>query len=276
MEKIDRLGWAAGLVVATHGLRIGVRANTDAAIDSLLPRLPPGWKEVAAPVVDVLYSAVLGGATGQAGLRRYHMLYAGAGRLSRTMEVDEWRGAFESHLQIFVAEYARRRIFVHAGVVAWQDRAILLPGRSHFGKSTLVAELVRRGAVYYSDEYAVVDNLGRIHPYARPLALRLEPNRPPTPVAVEELGGRAGSRPLRVGAVVVTRYREGIRWRPRRLSAGQGLLELLANTVSARRKPMAVMSTLRQAIGVATVPKGSCRDVSVMSWELLERPGLES
>jgi len=57
-------------------------------------------------------------------------------------------------------------------VVAWRGRAILLPGRSYVGKSTLVMELVRAGAVYYSDEYAVLDARGRVHPFAQPVALR--------------------------------------------------------------------------------------------------------
>src|ERR1700683_1762318 len=36
-----------------------------------------------------------------------------------------------------VAAFARPLLFVHAGVVAWRDRAILLPGRSMSGKSTM-------------------------------------------------------------------------------------------------------------------------------------------
>ena len=81
--------------------------------------------------------------------------------------------AFESHVQLTVAEYAPRRIFVHAGVVGWKDRAILIPGLSHSGKTTLVDQLIRAGATYYSDEYAVLDARGRVHPYPRALGMRL-------------------------------------------------------------------------------------------------------
>ena len=35
-----------------------------------------------------------------------------------------------------------------------------------------MAELLRAGAVYYSDEYAVVDPWGRVHPFAKPLSIR--------------------------------------------------------------------------------------------------------
>ena len=67
---------------------------------------------------------------------------------------------------VHVANYAPDRVFVHAGVVAWRGRALVLPGTSFAGKTTLVAELVRAGAIYYSDEYAVLDEQGRVHPYS--------------------------------------------------------------------------------------------------------------
>src|SRR5262249_57961124 len=72
--------------------------------------------------------------------------------------------------------------------------AIVVPGRSHTGKSTLVAELVRRGATYWSDEFAVLDDAGRVHPYRRPLVprgltapppdLRLVRADPPEPLPI--------------------------------------------------------------------------------------------
>src|SRR5579875_714636 len=80
---------------------------------------------------------------------------------------------------------------VHAGAVAWHGCGILLPGKTHAGKSSLVAELVRRGATYYSDEYALIDGEGRLHPYPRPLLLR-HGSPEQTPVTCEELGGRTG------------------------------------------------------------------------------------
>ena len=38
---------------------------------------------------------------------------------------------------------------LHAGAVVWNQRALLLPGATHAGKSSLVAELLRRGATYF-------------------------------------------------------------------------------------------------------------------------------
>jgi hypothetical protein len=78
----------------------------------------------------------------------------------------------ESEIRQTVAKGAARRTFVHAGVVGWNGRAILVPGRSRSGKTTLVAELVKAGAQYLSDEFAVLDGRGRVHPFAKPLSIR--------------------------------------------------------------------------------------------------------
>src|SRR4051794_10145241 len=64
---------------------------------------------------------------------------------------------FGSRLKMLVAEYAREVVFVHAGVIGWKGKAILFPADSHQGKSTLTASLISRGAVYFSDDYAVID-----------------------------------------------------------------------------------------------------------------------
>jgi hypothetical protein len=172
------------------------------------------------------------------------------------MDLDEIIEALESHLQLYVAETARRRVFVHAGVVGWRGRAVIMPGRSHTGKSTLVAAMVRAGAVYYSDEFAVLDAEGLVHPYPIPLSIRDRETGKATRYRVETLGGTAGVHPLPVGLVIVSRYTPGRAWRPRRLSVGHGVLALLANTVSARRQPAVALATLQQAAARATMVKG--------------------
>lgn len=268
MRKIDRLGWAAALVFTAYGVRVGVRVNDPSAIPLLLERLPPGWKQSCAPLVERLYSLFVGGTNGR-GVRRFHLLYGDITRIARTVDMDEALEAFESDLQLYVAEEAHRRVFIHAGVVGWRGQAILIPGRSYTGKTTLVAELLRRGATYYSDEYAVMDGRGRVHPYARPLQIREGETAKQTKYDVEEFGGRAGRRPLPVGLVVVSRYKRAARWRPRSLSTGQGVLELLANTVSARRKPAAVLAALHQAVLAAPVIKGTRGEAAEMADAIL-------
>lgn len=180
---------------------------------------------------------------------------------------------FESDLQLYVAERAPRRIFVHAGVVGWKGRAVVIPGRSLSGKTTLVAELVRAGADYYSDEYAVIDRDGRVHPYARPLAVREGVGLRQTRRTVEEFEGRAGEGPLPVGLVVVSRYERGASWRPRPLTPGECVLELLSNTVPARRSPTRAMSVLTKAAAGTDACAGPRGEAAVVAQAVMRSLG---
>ena len=271
MAKLDRLGWAAGLAINAYGVRVGIRVNRADALERVLPRLPPAWKPAASPLVDRLYSLICGGGGSGLTVRRFSLLYGDAARLVRTMDPDQAFGRLESDLKLFVAQASGRRVFVHAGVVGWRRRAIVIPGRTLSGKSTLVAALVRAGATYYSDEFAMLDRRGRVHPFAIPLSLREHgPLAPATKHPVEALGGRAGVGALPVGLVIVTRFRPEARWRPRPLSAGEGVLALLAHTLPARARPVQVLMTLRQAVSGAAVLKGPRGEAQEATASILE------
>jgi hypothetical protein len=256
MEKIDRLGWAAGMSFSTYGLRAGVRVSDPAVLDRVAEVLPPEWEPACSPFVDYLYSLKVGGADPRGKVRTFTLLYFGLQRLARTMDLGEALDVLENHLQWQVATNAHNRVIVHAGVVAWQGRAIVIPGYSRAGKSTLVAELLKRGATYYSDEYAVLDARGQVHPYARRLSLRHEGDRPSLRRSAEDFGAPSGRAPVPVGAVVVARHRPGARWRPRPLTTGQTVWELLNCTLSAQKQPDAALTVLQRAADGATGLKG--------------------
>ena len=225
-------------------------------MDRVIDRLPPGWRRGSSPVVDFLYSIVVGGRQENSKIERFNVLYYDAGRFGRTKDFEFILKTFETHLQLLVADNARRRVFVHAGVVGWKNQAVLIPGMSFSGKTTLVSKLVQAGATYYSDEYAVLDENGLVHPYPRPLGVRRPNEFESSRVDVASLGGICGSRPLPVRLVIATKYRAGAKWRPRKLTHGRGVLELLANTVSARSQSRLALSTLPRAIRTAEVLKG--------------------
>jgi hypothetical protein len=255
MAKIDRLGWAAGLSFVSYGLRIGVRVNDPALMSWILPLLPPGWKRSRSSSVDRLFSIRSGGTSSSRSVRRFHLLYENGSQRARTTDLEELLGQFETYLTLHVAERARRRIFVHAGVVGWRGQAIVMPARSFGGKTTLVAALVRAGASYYSDEFAVLDADGQVHPYPRALSVRGEggERRKYSP---EAFGGRSGARPLPVGLVLVTAYQHQARWQPRLLSPGQAVLALLENTVPARSRSTEALTVLERAVTHGTALKG--------------------
>jgi hypothetical protein len=269
MEKIDRLGWADGISLYAYGLRIGVRVNKPEVLGRVEERLPPGWEPSVSPFADHLYSLKVGGARNGGRVRDYTLLYAGLTKLARTMDLDEALDALENDLQLHVGEWARNRVFVHAGVVGWRGKAIVLPGRSMAGKSTLVAALLRAGATYYSDEYAVLDGRGHVHPYARRLSMRQSEGKRPQRITPEELGSEAGVLPLPVGLVACVKHHLGGRWRARALSAGQGVLEVLNHTLPAQREPDTCLHVLHKALAGAPVLKGMRGEADETATELL-------
>jgi hypothetical protein len=270
MEKIDRLGWAAGIAFESFGLKIGIRVNDATVLDRVRSCLPPGCKPAKSPDVDYLMSLHIGRASTRPNLRNYSLLYGGLARLARTMDLEALFQALENELQLFVAEFAKNRVFVHAGVVGWKDLALVIPGRSLAGKSTLVAALLRAGATYYSDEYAVLDGRGYVHPFPRLLSLRQENGARPRRVGAQELGSRPGVKPLPVAVVALARYLPGSVWRPRPLTPGTAMLELLNNTIPAQRAPEKVLTTLNRLTPRARALKGVRGEAQEMALALLQ------
>lgn len=174
-------------------------------------------------------------------------------------------GLLDALVRSRVAQLAPDRVFVHAGVVAHHSRAIVLPGRSMSGKTTLVAELVRAGAVYYSEEYAVLDAHGVVHPYPKPLSIRANGGD----ATVESLGGVAGTEPVPAGLIAFSTYAPGAEWRPSPLSPAQGAIELLSHALVAHERPEeALTATTRLAAG-AVVLKGDRGDAADVASALL-------
>lgn len=210
----------------------------------LLAHMPHGAEPAPAQPVDRLYSVAV-----QNQGRPTYRLCTNSSRTPRYFDdLQALARAFAADARHYVALRARHRVFIHAGVVAIGDQAILIPGRSLTGKSTLVAELVRSGATYYSDEYAVLDEAGWVHPFAKALGIRTTANQPQTLVDVATFGTASGTVPLRIGAVLSTRYVDDAVWRPEPLSAGRAALCLLDNAVAARSRFAEVCRVISTAV----------------------------
>ena len=93
------------LTSAAYGRRVGLRVAAH-ELDDVRPWLPHWW--VAADVKQTLWE------------------------LASPSQAEYLIG----ELELWVAEHAVDRVFVHAGVVAFEGRALLLPGRSLSGKTT--------------------------------------------------------------------------------------------------------------------------------------------
>ena len=179
-------------------------------------------------------------------------------------------GLLDTHLTGYVAVHASERIFVHSGAVAHNGRLLLVPGMSLSGKSTLVAALLGAGATYYSDDFALLDEQGRVHPYPKPLSLRGR-NLDQTTHTAESLGAVVGVEPLRPSLIVMSTYQPGMAWQPRQLSAGEGVLAMLSNTVPARERPAESLAAIKRAVEGAVVLDGARGEADDTSAPLLAR-----
>lgn len=258
LDKIDRLPWLSGEAVSVYGLRVGVQATDPAAIGWMLDRLPaPRSPAADDEPVDRLYSLYVGGPDDGAGITRQHRLYEDWTATRRSIDLEPVLEKLEWYARVYVAENAEDRIFVHAGVVAWEGEAILLPGTSMSGKTTLTGELARIGASYFSDEYAVLDDEGLVHPFPKPLSVREEGSTEQREVDPGVYGTKQATEPLPVGLVVVGSYEEGGTWQPEPMTPGQGTLELLKHAPAARRKPDRVLAALEKVASRARILVGA-------------------
>ncbi len=248
-----------------YGVRIGIRTDHPDVLARILAHLPPGWEPLESSRVERLYAVYRGASTDDSA----YVLYADARQMLQTVELELLLSNLVLDLQLYIAERAHDRVFVHAGVVGWRGHALVLPGRSHSGKTLLVRALVRHGATYYSDEYAVFDRQGRVHPFPTPLLLRRE-DEGELPTSIERLGGAVGTAPLPVGLIVITAYDPAGRWRPRHLSPGEALLELLAHTISARRHPALALAALSRVVSQAIALKGKRGEAEPTARAILE------
>jgi len=241
-----------------HGVRIGLRSSSREGLETLRSWLPRAVKRSEQPLVDGLYSLILGGEGPRPGVRRYHVLYRDATQLARTFTLEQVRRAFDRDVSMVIGAQARRRVFVHAGVVGFRNGAVVIPGRSFSGKTTLVRALLAEGGVYYSDEFAVLDPKGRVSPWAEPLSIRrYGSSKPAEPHPARSLGVTEGRMALPVALVVLTSFEQGRRFRPRHLTSAEGTLGLLEHTLPARRRPRAALRALAAAVSSARVLKGA-------------------
>lgn len=191
---------------------------------------------------------------------------------------DAFFDAFNSQIRLTVAEYAVGKVFLHAGAVGWKGKAVVMPASSFAGKSTLVAALIKRGALYYSDEYAVLDENGFVSPFPKTLSIRgivddyKQVERP-----AKAFGGVVGTEPIPVGFVLICKFdrrsRSKRKFAPEILSSGQGMLEILAHTIPIRRDPnfaLEILYKISSRAVVARCRRGEADDFAGLLLEFLD------
>lgn len=238
---------------------IGIRTTSPELLPRIEALLPPGSKRVRRKRVEILYS-LLAPTGGRPGIKRFNILYAGAARAARSLDLEEVLESLGEGLLATVATSSKEKIFLKGGVVEMDGRAIVVAGAEGTGRTSLVKAFLKAGARYYSDEYAVVDKTGNVHPFQVPMA----------GTEVRKPRGRA-ARPIPVSCVLVTSYREGARFRPRLLTPGEAMLELLSNTAPLRFHPRAAIARMRRLVARTPVLKGVRGDADEVVVRILGR-----
>ena len=233
------------IVFAAYGVTGELAVEDPALADRARGVLPPGWTQGDDADVRARFVLTAGGT-----------VTADGEPVGEADRPDQALGTLDAAIRSRVSVLSPDYVFVHAGVVAVGERALVIPGRTHTGKTTLVAALLEAGARYCSDEYAVVDADGLVHPYPRPLSLRRGPGGAQEEVPVEQLGAVAQASALPIAVLAVTRFLPGTRWAPVEETPAQGAMALLMNTIPARERPREVLATVRRAADGARVLSG--------------------
>jgi hypothetical protein len=237
------------IYLVSYGVKLDVEVHDDALLHAVEAILPPGWLPSDEFPEDGHFTLSGNGDTG------YAVSVDGA-PVGADLSPDVAMHVLDAQVRARIAVLAKERIFIHAGVVALDAYALLLPGPSFSGKSALVAALIDEGATYYSDEYAVLDRAGRAHPYPRRLSIRPEGEPYGDYTDVSSLRGRAGQGPARPALIAAVQYVPGSRWDPERQSPALGALALLTNAVPAQPRTEETMEALSRAADGTIVLKG--------------------
>jgi hypothetical protein len=185
----------------------------------ILPPLPRNGSRLPSEVVILKIDRVDG---------RYHLTVDAIEADSTTDRVEILRAVLKA-IDETVIYRLRLLKAVHAGAVVFKDRALLIPGSTHAGKSSMVAELLRRGAKLLSDEYALIDETGMVHSYPRPLLLR-DSRMQQSPVLPVELGSEFAREPVPAGWIMALEYRPESKWDVREVTQSEALMLMLRNT----------------------------------------------
>jgi hypothetical protein len=248
----------------SYGVKLRITATEPGLINEIEARikllLPNGFKEIA-------YGKAVHTFSVRKNKEAHFVLFKGRNKETYGNDKEIFFNFFDSKVRLTIAEFAESRVFIHAGVVEWKGKAIILPAKSFQGKTTLVKELTKLGAKYYSDEYAVLDENGLVHPFPKTLSIRgIAGKYQQVEFPVETFGGVKGVEPLLVGMILLTEFESDAKWQPQILSDGLGVMELLSHTIPIRYNPKFSLKVLNKTVNRAIIVKtkrGEAKDFAL-------------
>lgn len=259
--------WQAGIAFESFGVKIGVRINRQADFYKIFRFFPPFWKKLKDNRVEHLFSLEIAENPND-----FSRFYQNEKELNYAKDADWIIAGLEPMFRLTIGEFSPNRIFIHAGVVGWNDQALIFPARSGSGKSTLIRELIKKGATYYSDEFAVIDKKGLIYPYPKLLSIRenwLE-NHAQVDYPCEAFGANQGIKPLKLSKVFLLDYKKDSKAKIKLLSKGLGMLEILKHTVSTQNNPQKTLEFLQTALKDAEILHGKRGEAEIFAEIILK------
>lgn len=241
-----------------YGVKLGINANDEGLLKDVVyvttTILPTGYREI--PYADCEHFFDF--AQNDGGKCTLTIRLRQLDPVSSTMTGESARGDllgwYYNQLHLAIGAFAVDRVFLHAAVVGWNGRAIILPGSQFTGKTTLAVELLKLGATYMSDEYALIDAEGLIHPFPKSLSIRgVVDENIQTDVSAGDLGVVTESEALPPLAVFLVEYEPQAAFEPERLGVADGIMALVSHTVSMRTRPAESLKYLNSLAGKAVM-----------------------
>lgn len=227
----------------SFGVRIGLESNTEELLSEVVEKL-------AQTIPEGLYKPF-------EGITEHNFLFKKVGNklhifkdgqdFIKTEHKSVMLGHCLSRVRLCIAQFAPNNVFLHSGAVVWDNKAILFPGDSYSGKTSIVAEFIKQGAIYHSDDNAILDERGFNHPFPKTLSIRgIIDEHQQLEVSHKDLGALGGIEPFPVSAVVLTKFEVNAEWKPNVLSPGNGVMALLPHTISIRNNPKFSLQVLNK------------------------------
>lgn len=263
------------LCLESLGVKIGIGENSSIIVEQLrklLPViLPIKWKEISHTEPEHWFFLVENKLASKS-----YSLYKDCDVLRKKILFDEILNVLETQIRATVAEFAKDFVFLHAGVVSWNKKAIIIPGKSFSGKTTLVLELIKQECDYLSDEFAVIDRDGFVHPFPKKLSVRgIIDDVKQVDFEVEEFGGRRQDDCVPVGYFLLTEFNRDIN-KPtiKEVSTGEGVMASVANSISVRQNPklvLEVLSSVAKEARVLQAERGEAQEFARFLLNYLEK-----
>lgn len=240
-DIFERIVWRELIGIECFGSKLGIRTDSNKLKEKIKSILPFSTKEISFGEASEVLSLIVCQGKSLNGLYFNNELALEFEEFNESL----WEFIKDKILTVLALISLPEKFYLHAGGVVWNDFGIIMPGQSFSGKTTLVEEFIKAGAEYFSDDCVVLNNEGYLLPFPNLLAVRTENGR--ILKKPEDFGAEVAAKKAKLKLILLTNYKKGALWKPRMVSQGQGILQIMENFYyksSIGKTPEKVLSAL--------------------------------